>query len=79
MLYLLNYILCISTLLSAVLAQWGEELGKLMLLRHQNRKMNSTASANMDPSRSQSQNAAFEIAKAAALYAANQHMQRPYG
>ena len=33
----------------------------------------------MEVGRNQSQTAAMEIAKAAALYAANQHMQRPYG
>ena len=44
-----------------------------MLLRHQNR------TRQMEVGRNQSQTAAMEIAKAAALYAANQHMQRPYG
>ena len=57
----------------AVLGQWCEELGRLMLLRHQNR------TRQMEVGRNQSQTAAMEIAKAAALYAANQHMQRPYG
>ncbi|CAI8037820.1 Zinc finger MIZ domain-containing protein 1 [Geodia barretti] len=58
---------------AAVLGQWCEELGRLMLLRHQNR------TRQMEVGRNQSQTAAMEIAKAAALYAANQHMQRPYG
>ena len=66
---------------TAVLSQWCEELGRLMLLRHQNRTRNSTAmEATVAADRTQSQNAAMEVAKAAALYAASQHIQqRPYG
>ena len=61
---------------TALLGQWCEELGRLMLLRHQNRTRNNVA---MEANRGQSQNAAMEIAKAAAAYAANQQMQRPFG
>ena len=67
-------ILCIVH--TALLGQWCEELGRLMLLRHQNRTRNNVA---MEASRGQSQTAAMEIAKAAAAYAANQQMQRPFG
>ena len=55
--------LIVST--TAVLSQWCEELGRLKLLRHQN---NTAMEATVA-----SQNAAMEVAKAAALCASMEY------
>ena len=57
----------------AVLTHWCEDLGKLMLVRHHNitARVQGTMDMNRDP-----QQAAIQIAQAAAVHAASQHVNK---
>ena len=61
-------------LYAAMLTHWCEELGRLMLVRHHNitARVQGTMDVNRDP-----QQAAMQIAQAAAVHAAS-HKQQPF-
>ena len=63
-----------SSLPPAVLAQWCEELGRLMLMRHHSMTARATGVADMNQG---SQQTALQIAQAAAAHAASQQLNKP--
>ena len=79
---IITYIICMHVctylcyIYAAMLTHWCEDLGRLMLVRHHNinARVQGTMDVNRDP-----QQAAIQIAQAAAAHAANQHMNKqPY-
>ena len=60
--------------LSAILAQWCEELGRLMLMRHHSMTARATGVPDMNQG---SQQTALQIAQAAAAHAASQQLNKP--
>jgi len=58
---------------SAVLTQWCEELGRLMLMRHDSMAARVTGAVDMNQG---SQQTALQIAQAAAVHAARQQLDR---